>query len=99
MTGEFEVVFADSAFMRRLNVRYRRKRRPADVLSFSYPDGDPRGQVFLLVGRGRIDSENLMRLLVHAVVHLKGYEHRTKEERSRMQKRETEIFNMVTSKK
>jgi rRNA maturation RNase YbeY len=92
LSGEIEIVVADSALMRRLNAAYRGTHRPTDVLSFSYPDGAPRGQVF--VSREAVKNpDGLTRLLVHAIVHLGGYEHRTPAQRRRMEKKEKEILH------
>lgn len=89
--GEVEIVFANPKLMRRLNLMYRRKRKAADVLSFSYPGGTPSGQVFL--DRTAVNTpDKLTRLLVHAIVHLGGYEHRTARGRRRMEKKEKEIL-------
>jgi ssRNA-specific RNase YbeY (16S rRNA maturation enzyme) len=82
--------------MRRLNARYRRKRDVAEVLAFRYPGGTPRGQIFILHRPGTNDPATRARLLVHAMVHLKGYDHRTRHARARMEQEEARVLRYLS---
>ncbi len=91
---EVSIAFVSLREMQALNKRYRGKNRPTDVLSFE--GGVPaseRGSVYLgdLVlcpayaaveakRRGIELKEELIRLAIHGVLHLLGFDHATKEE-------------------
>ncbi|HPC82292.1 MAG TPA: rRNA maturation RNase YbeY [Thermoanaerobaculaceae bacterium] len=87
---EVGVLVTDDATVRTLNRRWRGKDRPTDVLSFPCGDRLPEGRVYL--GDVAISLETAARqaaergiplvlelemLLLHALVHLCGYDHET----------------------
>lgn len=125
LSGELEIIAASSKLMRKLNMAYRGKDRPTNVLAFSYSEkksrvnfkrvrfqrsenffgdsarcsaakGKPflQGQVFLEQSVFA-DLEDLTRLLVHAIVHIKGYSHDTMAEMKKMSKVEEKIIKLL----
>ncbi|MCK4412171.1 MAG: rRNA maturation RNase YbeY [Candidatus Eisenbacteria sp.] len=97
------VVLLRDAPMARLNVRYRDREGPTDVLSFpsdpvGWPAEEPRplGEVVVSIDRaceqaGRRDQAleaELARLVVHGVLHLLGYLDDTRAARARMRRQE-----------
>jgi rRNA maturation RNase YbeY len=110
-TGELSVVLINDRAMHRLNAQYRGKDRPTDVLSF--PQAPPRGGVEQLIGdvvislqtatrqakerRSTLHAE-VVRLLVHGILHLLGYDHeRSPQEARRMGAKERMIIRRLTS--
>lgn len=83
---ELSVVFADSGLMRKLNKKYRKKDKLTDVLSFKF--GKNNGEVFL-----NAEEKKLLHLFMHACLHLLGYDHGTKKETERMEKKEKEVLS------
>lgn len=100
--GELRVIVTDDRRMRALNRRFRRKNRPTDVLSF--PDGDAfpgeagcsLGEVYcnydharrwVRENGGTLTGE-LIRLAVHGLLHLLGYDHHSPRDRRSMARRE-----------
>ena len=85
---ELSVALVDGVVIRRLNLRYRQKDRPTDVLSFEMRDAEhPEllGDVVISVEtaarqaarrRCTVLDEATM-LLAHGLLHLLGYDHRT----------------------
>jgi probable rRNA maturation factor len=86
--AEVGVLVCDDATIRSLNRRYRRKDRPTDVLSFpakvAQPDGPPYlGDVAISLETaarqaaeaGTSVNTELQVLVLHALVHLCGYDH------------------------
>jgi probable rRNA maturation factor len=85
------VVFCGDEFIRNLNLEYRRKDEPTDVLSFSMGDTvEEEGKTWTLAGDivvslpalGRnvsefhvSQNEELKRLLLHGILHLGGMDH------------------------
>lgn len=83
--GELSIRITSSAEMRKLNLRFRRKNQPTDVLSF--PAGAPEfaGDIAISAeiaeaNAGQlghsIDTE-LKILILHGLLHLAGYDHET----------------------
>ena len=83
---------------RRLNSRYRKKQGPTNVLSFPYGRGE--GDVVLchavIAREARAQrkplAEHYAHLVVHGVLHLRGYGHETKAEAARMEGAEARIL-------
>jgi probable rRNA maturation factor len=79
---------------RRLNRAYRNKNRATNVLSFSY--GNATGDVVLchpVIARearvqGKSVAAHYAHLVVHGILHLRGYDHETKAEARRMEREE-----------
>ena len=100
------VVIIDDREIRRLNRRYRGKDKPTDVLSFSYEASahdDVVGDVYLShetlardARRLRVEARDLsVRLVVHGVLHVIGYDHETDAEAERMERRERVALKRV----
>lgn len=105
ISGEIALLFCDDAAIRALNAQYRGKDKATNVLSFpaaglaAGPDG--------FLGDIAIARETCMReaseknvalrdhaahLIIHAMLHLIGYDHQTDEEAELMERRESEIL-------
>jgi probable rRNA maturation factor len=82
----------------RLNRRYRRKPYPTNVLSFPY--GKDRGDVVLchpVIARearaqGKTLAAHYAHLVLHGLLHLRGYEHEKKREAERMERLEIRLL-------
>ena len=82
---ELVVVFVDPREMQRLNLEYRGKEYPTDVLSFEGTDADSLGELVVClpvlrqqaVASGLTWRLELGYMLVHGVLHLLGYDHET----------------------
>lgn len=110
--AELSVLLVNDVAMRRLNRDWRGKDRPTDVLSFAQSEG-PGGAPAGLLGdvvisldtarrqaaeRGAALGDELLRLLIHGVLHLLGYDHeRSPVEARRMQRRERALARRVMS--
>jgi probable rRNA maturation factor len=91
--GEVDVLIADDARLRELNRRYRGKNQPTDVLSFPRPNGaEQRGgdiaisaQIARFNARryGHSTADELKILVLHGMLHLAGYDHKTDDGRMR----------------
>jgi probable rRNA maturation factor len=108
--SELSVALVDDATIRELNARYRDKPRPTDVLSFSLLDGDHterRGDLLgdVVIGletaerqarRGRrsLDDE-VLRLLIHGVLHLLGHDHERAAEARAMRAEERRLLGVA----
>lgn len=90
--GEVAVRFVSDNDIRSLNRLYRGINKPTDVLSFSAEPPADWGDVIIAAAyakkeaalRGISMTEELVRLVVHGVLHLMGYDHALKKEGARM---------------
>ncbi len=88
--GNVGIAFLSNARMRKLNARYRQCDRPTDVLSFA---AEERWGDILLAPtyirasaseRKIAEREELLRVTIHGLLHLFGYDHATRREEKRM---------------
>ncbi|MDH4223716.1 MAG: rRNA maturation RNase YbeY [candidate division Zixibacteria bacterium] len=99
--GEVNIIFVPDKYMRGLNRRYTRRKGSTDVLAFSFAEEKPvkgeqnfSGEVYISAEKARIQSksyqvtfeEELKRLVTHGILHLLGYDHKSKKDREEMRK-------------
>ena len=79
---------------RRLNLTYRKRNYPTNVLSFSTGDIVLCHPVIAREAReqGKTVAAHYAHLVVHAVLHLRGYDHENKREAARMETAERRIL-------
>jgi probable rRNA maturation factor len=79
---------------RLLNLKYRRKNRPANVLSFHSGDVVLCHPVIAREARaqGKALAAHYAHLVVHGVLHLRGYDHENKRDAARMEAREIRLL-------
>ncbi len=105
--SELSLVLLDDPAMAELNRRYRSREGPTDVLSFSLLEGrypEFRGRLLgdVVIGidtaarhaadRGASLDDELLRLLVHGVLHLLGHDHEEPAEARRMRAAERRLL-------
>ncbi len=77
------VVFVSIEDILKLNIEYRDVDSPTDVLSFNYNTQDLLGEVYVCIeyiqkNRPELDlKEEVSRLIVHGILHLYGYDHKS----------------------
>jgi probable rRNA maturation factor len=99
----FEVTLriVGEAESRWLNKKFRNKKRATNVLSFAY--GNSEGDVVLchpvIRREARAQAKSVAahyaHLVVHGVLHLRGYDHEKKRDAARMEAREIRILRRV----
>lgn len=97
--------------MRRLNREYRGLDKTTDVLSFPLHEagaigpGDALGDIVISIPRTAAQAEaygvsfnnELLRLLLHGLLHLIGYDHeKNAYQKQRMQRKEKELIDALT---
>jgi len=86
---------------RALNNKYRRKNKATNVLSFPYGKG--RGDIVLchpVIARearaqGKTLAAHYAHLVVHGILHLRGYDHEKKRDAERMEAREVRLLRRL----
>ena len=108
---ELSILFTDDKEMQELNSHFRSKDAPTDVLAFSGQEGEEIPEVEPILGDVVISlpyakkqavelgvsiQEELMRLLIHGVLHLLGYDHEISElEAKKMFKEQERILEII----
>jgi probable rRNA maturation factor len=110
-SSELSVLFVNSRRMKILNTRYRGICKDTDVLSFPLMDKGPRqvpvllGDIVVSVPKALKQAEEfevtfyeeLMRLLIHGLLHLVGYDHEINTyQKKKMEKKEREVLGAIT---
>ncbi|MDR4495986.1 MAG: rRNA maturation RNase YbeY [Nitrospirales bacterium] len=109
-TAHLSLSFVGHSRMRQLNNAYRNRDYATDVLAF--PSVPLKGQEAPFLGDvviclptawaqaatyGHTPDQELLRLLIHGILHLLGYDHeRTPQEAKRMQRKEQSIFRQLS---
>jgi probable rRNA maturation factor len=96
--GILSVVFVSDSEIQGLNARFLGKERPTDVIAFPLDDEEDEiwGEIYISVDRAREQAEEydvtfpeeLVRLVIHGILHLLGEEDDTKSDRKKMKERE-----------
>ena len=108
-TSEVSIEFVGDARMRRLNCDYRQKDQTTDVLAFACREaGGPAtpmlGDVVVSVPTAKRQAESLVlslneelvRLLIHGLLHVLGYDHeRSTKEAQRMRRKEEKLLEAL----
>ncbi|MCC7290275.1 rRNA maturation RNase YbeY [bacterium] len=77
------IIFVDLKKITRLNNEYRKLNEPTDVLSFNYDTKELLGEVYVCIEYIKANSaeirleEEVIRLILHGILHLYGYDHST----------------------
>ncbi len=110
--SELSLALVADAEMAQLNEHYRGVRAPTDVLSFSLLEGaapqhrgELLGDVVIALGVaarqaseiGHSLDDELLRLVIHGVLHLLGYDHEEAAEAEQMESRERELWAALHS--
>lgn len=96
--GDLNVIFVNDEEIHRLNLEYRQKDKPTDVLSFPYleaPDFEQTGligEIYISVPTAKKQAEKqndrledeLSKLFVHGFLHVFGHDHELEDEYKKM---------------
>jgi probable rRNA maturation factor len=102
--AEITVRFVDEAEAQQLNRNYRAQDRPTNVLSFLYEPGPPlAGDIALCFPLAQKEANELAitvdariaHLLVHATLHLQGYDHKSESDARVMEALESKIVTSL----
>ena len=102
--GEINYVFCDDDYLLKLNVEFLDHDTLTDIISFDYSVGNElHGDIFISIERV-IDNakdldlsfiDELMRVIVHGVLHYCGYKDKTDEDAKLMRKKEDYYLNLI----
>ena len=109
INGEIDLFLTNNAAIRMYNKKYRSIDEPTDVLSFSMTEGEPVplsaksfGNIIISWDEMIKDAEEIsisldgmmVRLIVHSILHLSGYDHIKENDKIKMQKKEKRLIEL-----
>ena len=97
------IFFVSEREIKALNKKYRRKNRPTDVLSFEMKDEGYLGDVIISPDVAKRNAkrckarynEEIARLVIHGILHLKGYDHEKKKDETKMFRKQDRLLKEV----
>ncbi|HEX7511286.1 MAG TPA: rRNA maturation RNase YbeY, partial [Chitinivibrionales bacterium] len=93
LENRVHVIFCSDRMIKKLNTQFRGKPYATDVLSFNYDEDDFIGEIYISLQRAAVQArryevtynEEIIRLFVHGMIHLQGYDHEKPSDRKRME--------------
>jgi probable rRNA maturation factor len=97
------ILLTNDAMLKSLNRKFRGKRKPTNVLSFSSPEADYLGDIAIayetVVREARQQGKRIKahsaHLATHGVLHLLGYDHKDESDALLMERLETQILTRM----
>ena len=101
-TGELNIIFCSDEYLLKLNKKHLNSDYYTDIISFDYCNGDMiSGDIFISLCRVNENAEKfnskdteLLRVIIHGVLHLLGYNDETKEDKKIMTEKENEALRL-----
>ena len=98
-----EVYLASDEAIHALNLTWRKKDKPTNVLSFESPKGVPHpetnlrpiGEIYLAPEYITNHNEDIKKILIHGLLHLLGYDHIKSSDAKKMERVEEAIFKKM----
>ncbi|MBD3300403.1 MAG: rRNA maturation RNase YbeY [Candidatus Moranbacteria bacterium] len=102
------LIFTGNRKIKTLNRKFRGLNKPTDILTFNYSSKQEKnpeakiGEIFINPDYIQKNSkkeedpnQSIKKIFIHGIVHLAGYDHKTKEQRKKMQAIEQKIQKAV----
>ena len=105
-SGRLTIVYVDNHAIEELNYRFLKKRCPTDVLCFDLSEGEDLNADIVISAEMARENSILFKTsslweanlyLVHGILHLFGFDDRSKKQRLRMQRKALRILKLVVS--
>lgn len=100
---EIQYVFCDDEYLYEMNMQYLNHDTYTDIITFDYADGKVlHGDIFISVDRVKENSaereiafkEELLRVMAHGLLHMKGFKDKTDKEKNLMRREEERLMKL-----
>ncbi len=107
-TGDINIIITSDAFLLKINNQYLKRNYFTDIITFDYCDGNNiSGDIYLSIERTRENArslnisgrEELLRVIIHGILHLTGYNDHTEKEKKLMTDKENQYLDLYFSGK
>lgn len=95
ISGDLNFIMTNDSILKEINIKFLKHYYYTDVISFNYSDGNRiNGEVYISIDTIKINAINykisynteLMRVIIHGVLHLCGYEDKSKKKKIEMRR-------------
>lgn len=103
--GDINYLFCDDQYLLKINQEYLQHNTLTDIITFDYVEEDHiSGDIAISIERVKENavlynvslSDELLRVMAHGVLHLLGYQDKTKEDQQLMREREREAIELYS---
>jgi rRNA maturation RNase YbeY len=102
-------IFCSDEYLRDVNIQYLKHKTYTDIITFNYNSSakEIEGEIYISVDRIRENAEKfkvdfkteLHRVIIHGVLHLIGFNDKTKTEKSLMREKEDTYLSLLNNSK
>ena len=105
--GELSFIFCSDEYIKKINIKYLSHHFFTDVITFNYTKEKLLfGDVYISIERVKENSktyktsfnEEMFRVIIHGVLHLCGFDDKTKEEKTLMRSKENGFLSSINWK-
>ncbi len=105
--NNLNIIFVDDPTLQHMHLQYLNDPEKTDVMTFDLSDGDDlEGEIYISIDRARDQAkqyqvslaEEILRLIIHGLLHLKGYNDLLPEEQKIMKQQEDELVERFRKK-
>ncbi|MGZ3885121.1 MAG: rRNA maturation RNase YbeY [Bacteroidia bacterium] len=107
-TGDLSYIFTDDESLLKINKQYLHHNTYTDIITFDYSDHKTvSGDIFISIDRvkenavkfGAAFEDELLRVIIHGVLHLCGYKDKTKADSDKMRLKENAAIALYKKRK
>ena len=96
VSKKIHVILCSNRKIKKLNSMFLHRNRATDVISFNYDENDLLGEIYISLQRAKAQAKEykvtynneVLRLFVHGMFHLLGFDHETEKDKKKMGRKE-----------
>ena len=109
MLNSLNYIFCSDEYLKEINIQYLGHKTYTDIITFNYnsSEGKLEGEIYISVDRVRENAKTfksdfqmeLHRVIIHGVLHLLGFNDKTKREKALMREKEDTYLSLLYNSK